>query len=105
MQLTHTDITCLARLLNGIPTKQHEWVASVVLGNAQEADHYRRTYGKMHPRYGSGSLMAAVHAYASDDDVAIPSEPPCTDPEWLDLVSRTYGYVAQTLAAETREAA
>lgn len=104
--LMHTDAACLARLLNSVPERERDSVASVVIQNAAIADRYRRENGRMHPRHGDGSLMAATLAYAAHEDVGVLSEPGLNDPEWARLVAQAYTFIAEWLEFDvTAEAA
>jgi serine O-acetyltransferase len=59
------DLDMAARVLLGRPEAQWPHVARRLLVAAAWADRHRRRYGALHPRFGSGSVMAATAAFGA----------------------------------------
>lgn len=56
----HSDAAAAACVLRGLPEARRGWVLARMGAEAGAADAYRRAHGRMHPRWGNGSLMAAA---------------------------------------------
>lgn len=89
--LMHTDAIAAARVLHCHPRERWQWILHRMLAEAASADQRRRKTGRMHPRWGDGSLMAAALRRQADP------EPPLSDPAWCRLVA--YVYIALAHAA------
>lgn len=62
------DLIALARALLEVDPPRRRWVALRVLCEAKQAAAFRRTEGRVHPRWGDGSLMsAALHRHVSPE--------------------------------------
>ena len=82
--LMHTDAVAAARVLLRHPRERRPWVLHRMLAEAVNADSWRRRTGRVHPRWGDGTLMAvALRRPAAD-------EPPLSDPGWCRLVAYVY---------------
>ena len=55
-----TDVAFAARALLALPPDLREGRAVRLVRQAAVADRYRRRFGKSHPAWGKGSLMAAA---------------------------------------------
>jgi hypothetical protein len=82
--LMHTDAVAAARVLLRHRRERRPWVLHRMLAEATCADACRRRTGRMHPRWGDGSLMAAALRRPSA------TEPPLSDPAWCRLVAYVY---------------
>lgn len=76
-QLLHGDVVAAARALLAAPAETREATMVNMLLAADIADHYRKTLGRAHPRYGTGSLMAAASGWPQ------PPEPGLDDSDYL----------------------
>lgn len=80
MPLLHGDISNAAcALLMVAPDMRRRICAQMVADASQAVEHVRRT-GRLHPRYGNGSLMAAARARGIAD------EPGFNDPDYCSCV-------------------
>jgi hypothetical protein len=61
--VTLTDIATAARVLLAVPPPRREAALAALLARATLADRTRRETGRLHPRYGNGTLMAAALAH------------------------------------------
>ena len=75
--LLHGDIVAAARVLLAVPAERREVAMASLLTASDIADRYRKTMGRAHPQYGTGSLMAAASGCRQ------PSEPALDDPDYL----------------------
>jgi len=58
--ITHGDVTAAARAVGPLPPGRRAGVLRCLLEAAHAADIYRKRHGRAHPRWGNGTLMAAV---------------------------------------------
>lgn len=58
--LTHGDVVAAASLLRIRPRETWDATIDRLLDQAHAADAYRKRLGRIHPRWGNGSLMSAV---------------------------------------------
>jgi len=56
------DLVAAARALAAVPRGQRRAVMAQMLSEAEAADTFRRREGRLHPRYGNGTLMAVALA-------------------------------------------
>lgn len=74
-----------------------------MLVEAASADDWRRRTGRVHPRWGDGTLMSAALRRPSAN------EPPLSDPTWCRLMAYVYLALAHgaigSLPLERREGA
>lgn len=82
--LMHTDAVAAARVLLRHPRERRPWVLHRMLAEAVAAHDWRRQTGRVHPRWGDGSLMSAALRRPAAH------EPPLTDPAWCRLVAYIY---------------
>ena len=54
------DLSAAARVLREWPRRHWVWVAARMLAEARRGAMHGKRYGRPHPRYGDGSLMAAA---------------------------------------------
>lgn len=74
------DIVAAARVLLPVPTEQRPALVRRLLRAADLADAHRQRRGRAHPRFGSGSLMAAAAAWPQL------REPFLDDPDYLEAL-------------------
>lgn len=58
----HGDVVAAARALLCVPLGQRWRAARDLVAQADAADRYRRHFGRAHPDWGNGTLMAAALA-------------------------------------------
>ena len=75
--LHHGDVVAAARTLLASPAPERARLIRRIIVAADWADRHRRRHGRAHPRYGSGSLMAAAAAWPRKP------EPLLDDPDYL----------------------
>jgi len=74
------DLTSVARHLLTLPSAQR-WAACVqLITQADAADRYRKRFGRAHPHWGNGTLMAAARR------VPLPTEPALNDPAYANCL-------------------
>ena len=56
------DLTVAARALLAVPEAERAALADKLVTHARRADRYRRIRGRVHPKWGGGSVMAAAMA-------------------------------------------
>ncbi|MCV2880990.1 hypothetical protein [Actibacterium sp. XHP0104] len=56
----HGDVVSAARALMGLPEAARRAAFQGMLVRASAADAYRKRFGKAHPEWGNGSLMAVA---------------------------------------------
>lgn len=76
----HGDLVAAARVLLATPAGARSERLRQVLAAADLADRYRKRLGRAHPRFGTGSLMAAAGAWPRA------CEPFLADPDYLDCL-------------------
>lgn len=82
--LMHTDAVAAARVLLRHRRERRPWILHRMLAEAAIADDWRLRTGRVHPRWGDGSLMAAALRRPTAN------EPPLSDPAWCRLVAYVY---------------
>lgn len=73
----HGDLVAAARVLLALPPERRRAAMRLLLARARAADRYRLRHGRAHPRFGTGSLMAAASGWER-----LP-EPALSDPDYL----------------------
>ncbi|MCC5993167.1 MAG: hypothetical protein JJT99_11650 [Rhodobacteraceae bacterium] len=63
-EVTQGDIRAAARVLAQHPACARAGLMAAMLQEADHADRYRKVFGRVHPRLGNGTLMAAALARA-----------------------------------------
>lgn len=88
----HGDVSCAARALYAAAPGRRAVLCARMIAEAEEADRYRARHGRLHPRWGNGSLMAAARRYPLAD------EPGFDDPDYcrcfmqvLAMLARRHG--------------
>jgi hypothetical protein len=76
----HGDLVAAARALLAVAPRLRPGLARRMLRSAELADRHRRLYGRPHPRFGGGSLMAAAAAWP------MRPEPSLDDPDYLECL-------------------
>ncbi|MFY0312352.1 hypothetical protein ACFMBG_20925 [Leisingera sp. D0M16] len=71
------DVTAVARALLAVPDRERLRLCRRIFSGAAEAAAYAGLFGRLHPRWGDGSLSAAARRYALADEVFL------DDPEYL----------------------
>ena len=56
----HGDLTALARHLLILPPPARRHACARIIAEADAADRYRKRFGRLHPKWGNGTLMAAA---------------------------------------------
>ncbi|TDK49847.1 hypothetical protein [Antarcticimicrobium luteum] len=64
----HGDVCCAARALLAAAPEDRGALCRQILNQAWAADRYRRRHGRLHPRWGNGSLMAAARKHPMADE-------------------------------------
>ncbi|MCV6587111.1 MAG: hypothetical protein OIF47_16415 [Marinibacterium sp.] len=72
--LLYGDISAAARRLYAVPPRHRTRLCHTLLEQAEAADAYARSTGRVHPTLGNGSLMAAARKQP------LPTEPGFDDP-------------------------
>ncbi|MCD1624481.1 MAG: DUF7742 family protein [Paracoccaceae bacterium] len=75
-RVMHGDLTALARHLLTVPPAQRWAACRSLITQADAADRYRKRFGRAHPHWGNGTLMAAARR------APLPTEPPLNDPAY-----------------------
>lgn len=88
MRAWHGDALAAARALYPLPDRLHRFALTRMLAEAAAAEAHARATGRMHPRWGDGSLMAAALRRRCV------REPLLTDPRWCRCVALVYGTLA-----------
>jgi hypothetical protein len=58
--ITHGDVTATARAVLGLPGGARRRAVLTLLERADAADRFRKRFGRAHPFWGNGSLMAVA---------------------------------------------
>lgn len=82
--LMHSDVIAAARVLLRHRRERRPWILHRMLAEAARADRWRRRTGRLHPRWGDGSLLAVALRRRAE------SEPPLDDPAWCRLIAYVY---------------
>jgi hypothetical protein len=72
----HGDLTALARHLMTMPTAQRPAGCAQLIAEADAADRYRKRFGRAHPLWGNGTVMARART------VPLPPEPALRHPDY-----------------------
>ncbi len=64
----HGDVSCAARALYAAAPGRRAALCRLLLRQAELADRHRRSHGRLHPRWGNGSLMAAARKHPMADE-------------------------------------
>ena len=64
----HGDVSCAARALFAVPPEARAALCQRMLREAEAADRFRLRHGRLHPRWGNGSLMAVARRYPMADE-------------------------------------
>lgn len=80
--ITHGDVTAAARAVRGLPQNHQRRAILSLLVKADAADRFRKRFGRAHPAWGNGSLMAAALGADSGWD-----EPFLSDPDYLEAMA------------------
>lgn len=60
--ITHGDVTAAARAVRDLPPAARRRAVQSLLERADAADRFRKRFGRAHPFWGNGSLMAVALA-------------------------------------------
>lgn len=88
------DVPAVARALLMVPGPERLALCRRIFGGAAEAAVHCRLVGRLHPRWGDGSLSAAARRYALAD------EPFLDDPHYLDCTRLVLRELAAALERE-----
>ncbi|MGD9862291.1 MAG: hypothetical protein AB7S99_03670 [Pseudodonghicola sp.] len=77
----HGDLSSAARALLAVPPAARAGLCARLLEQAEQADAFRLRNGRLHPRWGNGSLMAAARRQPLAD------EPGLDDPDYCRCVA------------------
>lgn len=83
--LLHGDLVAAARGLLAVPAELRPRTIRRMIAAARWADRYRLRRGRAHPRFGTGSLMAAAAAWPRRP------EPLLEDSDYLDCLACVVG--------------
>lgn len=89
LPVLHGDLGCAARAVFAVPEDQRERFCRQLIAEAEAADQFFRQFGKIHPRWGNGSLMAAARAHP------MVAEPTFDNTDYAEC----FGLVLKTLCA------
>jgi len=85
----HTDITAVAKTLLSIPENLRAERFYRMLVQAEAADAYRKRFGRWHPVWGNGSLLAAAAPATAG------AEPFLDDPEYCGCLAMIFEALVQ----------
>ena len=85
----HGDLTSAARHLLALPASARQGICARLIAQADAADRYRKRFGRAHPLWGNGTLMAAARR------IPLPKEPPLHDPDYADCLILVLSALAQ----------
>ncbi|SIO11146.1 hypothetical protein SAMN05444722_0459 [Rhodovulum sp. ES.010] len=92
----HGDAVCAARALHARPPAERPFALARLMARAEAADAYRKRFGRAHPAWGNGSLMALA---ARED---LPPEPPLDDPDYCRCLARVFAAIAEWREVKAR---
>jgi len=72
--ITHGDVTAAARAIRDLPADAGKSSVRTFLERADAADRFRKRFGRAHPMWGNGSLMACVLFCGGPSDEPVPSD-------------------------------
>lgn len=72
--ITHGDVTAAARAVRPLPPAARRRAVRSLLEKADAADRFRKRFGRAHPLWGNGSLMAVALAAAAGREEPVLSE-------------------------------
>ncbi|RAP39878.1 hypothetical protein BYZ73_18030 [Rhodovulum viride] len=84
----HGDAVAAARALYALPQADRAGAIQAMLLRAEAADAYRKRFGRGHPLWGNGSLMALVQRGA------LPPEPSLDEPEYCRCLAQVFAALA-----------
>ena len=76
------DLWAAARALRSLPAARRASACRRLLEEADAAHRYHRRFGRAHPRWGTGSIMARAGQAGP-----LPPAPPLSDPDWCDCLA------------------
>lgn len=76
----HGDLTNAARHLLALPASARPAACARLIAQADAADRYRKRFGRAHPHWGNGTLMAAARR------LPLPTEPPLHDTDYANCL-------------------
>ena len=80
--ITHGDVTAAARAVRPLPPAVRRRAVRSLLEKADAADRFRKRFGRAHPLWGNGSLMAVALAAAAGRE-----EPALSDRDYLEAMA------------------
>lgn len=80
-EFTHGDAVAAASVLRTKPQESWDGWLAMYLDRAHAADGFRKRMGRVHPRWGNGSLMSAILC-----DMPVWPEPRLSDPGYADAL-------------------
>ncbi|PIL18598.1 hypothetical protein P775_18680 [Puniceibacterium antarcticum] len=101
--MLHSDLILAARALLLDSPGARDTAADKLIAEADAADRYRRRFGRAHPHWGNGTLMARAGKWS------LLPEPPLRDPDFsaclvsvLGALMRRGGAISHSMAAAPR---
>ncbi|TCM86626.1 hypothetical protein [Rhodovulum steppense] len=88
------DAVAAARALFARPSGERPASMALMLVRAQAADSYRKRFGRAHPVWGNGSLMALVQRES------LPPEPLLDDPDYCRCLALVFSALADRRTAK-----
>ncbi|UWQ34523.1 hypothetical protein K3555_08595 [Leisingera sp. M527] len=88
------DVSAVARALLAVPESDRLHLCRRILSGAAEAAAHCRRMGRLHPRWGDGSLSAAARRFA------LAGEPFLDDPDYLSCTRLVLRELAAVMGAE-----
>ncbi|WP_414897409.1 hypothetical protein [Rhodovulum sp. YEN HP10] len=80
----HGDAVAAARALYRLPAAERGRMIGALLMQAEAADAYRKRFGRGHPDWGNGSLMALAENWE------LPPEPSLDDAEYCRCLAQVF---------------
>ncbi|HDR29185.1 MAG TPA: hypothetical protein ENN83_11355 [Rhodovulum sp.] len=87
------DAVAAARALFACPPGKRTASMALMLERAEAADAYRKRFGRAHPAWGNGSLMALAQRES------LPPEPLLDDPDYCRCLALVFATLADRRAA------
>ncbi|MBL3572651.1 hypothetical protein JMK10_10530 [Rhodovulum sulfidophilum] len=84
----HGDAVAAARALYRLPATERGRMIGSMLLRVEAADCYRKRFGRGHPRWGDGSLMALAQNFD------LPPEPSLDDTDYCRCLAQVLGALA-----------
>jgi hypothetical protein len=98
-RLYWSDLEAACAALLALPAEARTEGASALLAEAHAADRYARRFGRAHPRWGDGSLMAAARARTR-----APAPPPASPELQEALAALLAALASRRMAVQPRPA-